>query len=81
MGFGRETNGLGDLGVHVSHCRNQLVAHAKGRTELIPLSLVEHIDRARLGPGNLRRLGDDNVEHRLQIEGRVDCLGDLPKRP
>jgi hypothetical protein len=32
------------------------------------LRLIEDVDGARLGAGNLRRLGDDGVEHGLQIE-------------
>ena len=32
----------------------------------MPLGFVEHVDHAGFGPGELRRLGDDRVEHGLQ---------------
>ena len=62
---------------HGDHVRG----HAVGRAQLeLPVGLVKHIDRAGLGAGKLRRLGDDGVEHGLQIERRVDRLGDLAER-
>ena len=67
--------------MHVAHRRDHFLAHAERGAELeFSLPLVEDVDRARFRPGNLRRLGDDGVEHRLQIERRVDRLGDRAER-
>jgi hypothetical protein len=44
------------------------------------LGLIEDVDRARLGAGNLRRLGNDSVEHSLQVERRIDGLGHFAER-
>ena len=55
--------------------------HSVGRAQLeLTVGLVEHIDRAGLGAGKLRRLRDDGVEHGLQIERRIDRLADLTER-
>ena len=43
--------------------------------------VVKHIDCARFGSGELRRLGDDGVQDGLQIHGRIYRLADLAKRP
>ena len=67
--------------MQVAHRRDQFVAHAIGRAQLeFPLPLVAHVDGAGLGAGKLRRLGADGVEHGLQIQRRVDRLGNLPER-
>ena len=67
--------------MQVADRRDQLLAHAVGRAQLeLALPLVAHVDRAGLGAGELRRLGDDGVEHGLQIERRVDRLRNLAER-
>ena len=43
-------------------------------------SLVEHIDRARVGAGELHRPADDGGEHRFEIERRVHRLGHFAER-
>ena len=50
--------------VLVAQRRDHLVAHAVGRAQPELLrQLVEHVDRAGLGVGKLRRLGDDGGQH------------------
>ncbi len=44
-------------------------------------SLVEHIDRTRLGAGELRCLGDDRVQDGLQVYRRIYRLADFAKCP
>ena len=41
---------------------------------------LEDVDRARIGAGELHRLGDDGRQHGFEIERRVDRLADLAKR-
>ena len=61
--------------------RDQAVVHAVGRAQLeFAARLAELVDRARLGARELRRLGDDRVQHGLQVERRVDRLADLAER-
>ena len=65
----------------VAHRRDHLRAHAERGAELeFFRRLIEDVDRARLGAGNLHRRGDDRDEHGPQIERRVDRLGDLAER-
>jgi hypothetical protein len=67
--------------MHVAHRRDHIVAHAeRGAQPELLLLLVEHVDRACFGAGNLRRPRDDGIEHGLEIERRVDRLGDLAER-
>ena len=62
---------------HGDHVRG----HSVGRAQLeLPVGLVKHVDHAGLGAGKLRRLGDNGVEHGLQVERRVDRLGDFAER-
>ena len=44
------------------------------------LHLVEDVDRAGIGVGELHRLGDDGGEHGLEIERRVHRLRDFAER-
>jgi hypothetical protein len=79
--LGQLANGLGDFGMQVVNRRDQLLAHAVRRAQpKLLLPLIENIDRARFGAGKLRRLGDDSIEHGLQVERRVDRLGHLAER-
>ena len=74
-------DGRGNFGVHVADRRDHLLAHTEGGAELeLAAAVVEHVDRAGLGAGNLCRLGDDRVEHRLQVERRVDRLAHFAER-
>ena len=45
-----------------------------------PAGLVEDEDGAGIGAGQLDGLGDDRVEHRLQVERGVHRLADLAER-
>ena len=42
--------------------------------------LVEHVDGAGLGAGELHRLGDDGGEHGLAVERRIHRLRDFAER-
>src|SRR6516164_1810967 len=67
--------------MHFTLGRDHLRVHAESGAELeFSLRLIEDVDGARLGAGNLRRLGDDRVEHGLQVERRVDRLGNFSER-
>ena len=60
---------------------NQLLIHAVGGAQMkFALQIVEDVDRAGLGAGQLHRLGDDGGEHGLQIERRVHRLGHFAER-
>ena len=61
--------------------RDKCFAHAVGsaQRELI-LRVAMDVDGAGLGTGELRRLGDDRVEHGLEVERRVHRLADLAER-
>src|SRR6266511_228816 len=61
--------------------RDECFAHAVGsaQRELI-LRVVMDVDGAGLGTRELRRLGDDRVEHGLEVERRVHRLADLAER-
>ena len=66
----------------ILHRRKQFVAHAVGRAQAeFPGCLVDHVNRTRLSTGELRRLGDDGVEHSFEINRRIDRLADLAERP
>src|SRR5262249_25878791 len=57
------------------------IVHSVGRAQLEFLAdLVENIDGAGLGAGKLGRLGYDGSQDGLQVDGRIDRLGDLAKR-
>ena len=60
---------------------NQLLIHAVGGAQMkFALHIVEDIDRASLGAGELHRLGDDGGEHGLEIERRVHRLRHFAER-
>ena len=60
---------------------NQLLIHAVGGAQMkFALPIVEHIDRAGLGAGELHRLGDDGGEHGFEIERRVHRLRHFAER-
>ena len=60
---------------------NQLLIHAVGGAQMkFALQIVEDVDRAGLGAGELHRLGDDGGEHRLEIERRVHRLRHFAER-
>ena len=72
---------FGDVGVMLLDRRDQAVVHAVGRAQLeFTARLAELVDRARLGARELRRLGDDRVQHGLPVERGVDRLADLAER-
>ena len=61
---------------------DQAVVHAVGRAQLeFTARLAELVDGARLGARELRRLGDDRVQHGLPVERGIDRLADLAERP
>ena len=60
---------------------NQLLIHAVGGAQMkFALQLIEDIDRAGLGAGELHRLGDDGGEHGFEIECRVHRLRHFAER-
>ena len=60
---------------------NQLLIHAVGGAQMkFALPIVEDVDRAGLGAGELHRLGDDGREHGLEIERRVHRLRHFAER-
>ena len=62
---------------HVDH----VGSHAVGRAQpKLPIALVEHVHNSGIGAGELGRLGDDGVQHGLQVERGVDRLADLAER-
>ena len=67
-------------------CRSLMAAinpslHAVGGAQAeFVRRLVENVDRAGVRAGELHRLGDDRVQHRLEVERGVDRLADLAQR-
>ena len=60
---------------------NQLLIHAVSGAQMkFALRIVEDVDRAGLGAGELHRLGDDGGEHGLEIERRVHRLRHFAER-
>ena len=60
---------------------DQLLLHAIGGAQMkFALQVVEHVDCARLGAGQLHCFGDDGREDGFQIERRVHRLRDLAER-
>ena len=58
------------IGMQVLDCSDQILAHTVGRVKPKFLArVVENIDCAGLGGGELHRLSDDSVEHSFEIEG------------
>ena len=77
----RRADGFGEVGVVLLDHGDHVRGHSVGRAQLeLAAGLVEHVDHAGLGAGKLRRLGDNGVEHGLQVERGVDRLGDLAER-
>ena len=61
--------------------RDHVRGHSVGRAQLeLAGDLVEHVDHAGLGPGELDRLGDDGRQHGFQVDRGVDRLADLAER-
>ena len=62
----RRADGFGEVGVVLLDHGDHVRGHSVGRAHLeLAVGLVEDVDRAGLGAGQLRRLGDDGVEHGL----------------
>ena len=60
---------------------DQFPVHAVGGAQMkFAPHLVEDVDRAGVGVGELHRLGDDGGEHGLQIERRVHRLRHFAER-
>ena len=60
---------------------NQLLIHAVGGAQMkFALHIVEDVDRAGLGAGELHRLGDDGGQHGFEIERRVHRLRHFAER-
>ena len=49
------------------------------QTERVRRLVVVFVDRAPIGAAELDGVGDNAGEHRVQVEGGVDCLADLPQ--
>jgi hypothetical protein len=74
----RRTNRLREVGVVVLHHGNHVRGHPVGRAQLEPTTgLVKHVDDAGIGVGKLRGFGHNGVEDSLQVERRVNRLGDF----
>src|SRR6266576_2445855 len=57
-------------------------AHALRCTQTKPVArFVGDVDSAGIGAGELNGLGDDRVQHGLEVDGGVDRLADLAQRP
>ena len=41
---------------------------------------AENVDRARIGARQLNRLGYDRLQHRVEVECRIDGLADFAER-
>ena len=79
--LGRRADGFGEVGVVLLDHGDHFWGHSVGRAQLeLAVSLVKHIDHAGLGAGKLRRPRYNGVEHRLQIERRVNRVGDVAER-
>ena len=73
--------GLADVHVTIPDLRDDSVVHSVGSAQPEFLGvLVEYVDRAGLGPRELGRLCDDGGQHGLQVDRRVDRLGDVAER-
>ena len=60
---------------------DQLLIHAVGGAQMkFALQIVEDVDRAGFGAGELHRFGDDGGEHGFEIERRVHRLGHFAER-
>ena len=60
---------------------DQLLIHAVSGAQMkLALPIVEDVDRAGLGAGELHRLGDDGGKHGFEIERRVHRLRYLAER-
>ena len=60
---------------------DQLLIHAVGGAQMkFALPIIEDVDRASLGAGQLHRLGDDGGEHGFEIERRVHRLRHFSER-
>ena len=60
---------------------DQILAHAIDCAELeFAAGFVEHVDGAGVSAGQLHRLGDDGVEHGLEVERGIHRLADLAQR-
>ena len=79
--LGRLADRLGQVDVMIAHRRDQFLAHAVGGAQPEFLrQLIEHVDGAGFGVGELDGLGDDGRKHLLEVERRVDRLRDLAER-
>ena len=77
----RRADGFGEVGVVLVDHGDHVGGHSVGRAQLeLPVGFVKHVDHAGLGAGKLGRLGDDRVQHGLQVERGVDRLGDVAER-
>ena len=73
--------GLADAEMPIPDLGDDRLVHSVGRAQPeFLVGLVEHVDRAGLGAGKLRRLGDDRGQHGLEVDRRVDRLADLAER-
>jgi hypothetical protein len=73
--------GLAEADMTIPDLGNDSLVHAIGRAQPEFLGgLVEYVDRAGLGAGELGRLGHDGGQHGLEVDGRVHGLADLAER-
>ena len=67
--------------VTVSDRSDDRIVHPMGRTQPKFLAgIIEHVDRAGLGVGELSGLGDDGGQDGFEIDGRIHRLADLAER-
>ena len=74
--------GLAEANMAISEFGDDRIGKSVGRAQAkLLLGIIEHIDRAGFGTGELCRLGDDGGQDGLEIDRRVYCLGDFAKSP
>ena len=73
---------LADVHVTILDLGDDLFVHSIGRAQAkFLMGLLKHIDRAGLGVGELGRLGDDGGQDGLEVNARINRLGDFAKCP
>ena len=73
--------GFADVHLTIPDLSDDSVVHSirSAQPEFLGV-LVKYVDRAGLGPRELGRLCNDGGQHGLQVDRRVDRLGDVAER-